>query len=176
VDYRQANTSDICAIAALHTQSWRESYQGILSDFYLQEPVAKNRLEVWTERLSYPVQNQYVLVAESQNEVVGFICLYGVKDKILGTIVDNLHVASSYKRQGLGKQLLNHAMSWCYENYPEQGIYLEVLADNHPAVGFYQSLGGQLHSKSVWSAPCGTKVNELVYRWPNAEFLLTYLK
>ncbi len=172
ISFEQATTADVLAIAMLHSNSWRENYKGIVSDDYLENQVEQNRIDTWQSRFDDPKSNQWVLLAKADNELVGFICLYGEHHSQHGTIIDNLHVDSNFKGRGIGTQLLIKGAEWAKEYYPQSAVYLEVLSKNSAAIGFYQSLGGKHIGNAIWNAPCGTKVEELLYQWGRPESLL----
>lgn len=169
MEYRQAGLRDLNAIANLHAKSWQETYIGILSDEYLDKDVLKDRLDVWRERLINKSANQTVLLAEEASNLLGFICL--VKSPSAETILlDNLHVDSSHKGKGLGKQLIDRALS-CLGDLKGQSLYLEVLAKNENAIRFYERLEGKRTEVNIWNSPCGSKVEEFVYVWSNVDRL-----
>ena len=72
VRYRAATEHDVGVIAALHADSWRRHYRGAYLDDYLDGDVVKDRLEVWTARLSAPRLNQYTVCADAGGDVIGF--------------------------------------------------------------------------------------------------------
>ncbi len=170
-EIRKANIDDISAIAGLHAQSWRDNYQEALSSAYLNQDIFTERKHVWHQRLTTPSSNQHVLVAENNGEFCGFICAFGANHTKYGTIIDNLHVHSSAKGKGIGTQLLIAAAKWANRDYQEHSLYLEVLACNQNAIGFYQSLGGKNVDIAYWHTPCGNKVKEYIYRWDNPAML-----
>lgn len=172
VSFEQATQEDVLPIAALHTKSWRENYNGIVSDGYLDNHVEKNRIETWQSRFEQPNSNQWVLLAKVDSELIGFICLYGEHHPERGTIIDNLHVSSSSKGLGIGTQLLKKGAEWAKEHYPQSAIYLEVLTKNTAAIGFYESLGGTYIGNAIWNAPCDTEVEELIYQWATPDLLI----
>jgi ribosomal protein S18 acetylase RimI-like enzyme len=174
VEYRQASLGDLDAIANLHAKSWQETYIGILSDEYLEGNVLQDRLEVWRKRLTNKNKNQTVLLAEEANNLLGFICL--VKESGEETILlDNLHIDSSHKGKGLGRQLIDRALS-SLGDLKGLSLYLEVLAKNEDAIRFYERLEGKRTETNVWNSPCGSKVEEFVYVWPSADEFLELLK
>ena len=162
---RESNFNDLLNIATLHTQSWRENYADVLSANYLKEEAPAERTKVWTARLSEPANNQMVLVAEVDGAFCGFICAFGAHHSTYGTIIDNLHVKSNVKGQGLGSKLLVAAAKWASTNYGNSDLYLEVLACNTKAIGFYESLGAKKIDVSYWQTPCGNKAKEYIYSW-----------
>jgi hypothetical protein len=98
--YREATSKDSEQVALLHARSWKENYRGILREEYLNHEVEQDRLKVWRERLEHPKDNQYILLAEDNNIICGLACVYANHDPVWGSLLDNLHVLSTYKGQG----------------------------------------------------------------------------
>lgn len=98
--YRPANYSDRMHIAALHADSWRSHYRGAYRDDFLDGPVFDERREVWQKRLASPPSNQFVVLAEDGDELVGFAYVYGGDDEMWGTLLDNIHVRLSASALG----------------------------------------------------------------------------
>ncbi|NOH83687.1 GNAT family N-acetyltransferase [Vibrio sp. 03-59-1] len=171
MELKVAEYKDYERIAQLHAQSWKQYYKGILGDEYLEHDVLDDRLVIWQTRLINPPFNQHVLLIEEGGLLCGFICAFGNHDFERGTIIDALHIDENYHGRGLGSKLLDEMSAWIEQYFSGSGVYLEVMAENHPAVEFYESLGGQKSVDRLWNAPCGNKVNELVYTWPSAKDL-----
>ncbi len=163
---REAHPGDANAIAALHTVSWRDAYRMIFDPAYLAGPVEKDRLNVWTERLSAPNVARRTTVAESDGQLLGFICAFGGNDPTWGSLVDNLHVLPAEKGKGIGKQLLRSAAVWIAQNYPAGGMYLWVYEANEASCRFYDRMGGQSVERSLKSSLGGT-APILRYHWPD---------
>jgi hypothetical protein len=70
---RNAQFSDYAAIAKLHTDNWKETYRGFLSDHYLDHEIEKERLDTWYKRLP---DSQIITVALSDDLIVGFCYVY----------------------------------------------------------------------------------------------------
>ena len=75
--FRQATRADAMAVATLHAESWRANYRGAYRDEYLDGDVLEDRLRVWEERLCTPAPNQFVVLAEEGDDLIGFACVYG---------------------------------------------------------------------------------------------------
>ncbi|MGF1777112.1 GNAT family N-acetyltransferase [Vibrio nomapromontoriensis] len=173
MDFKIAEYSDYKRIAQLHAESWQLSYKGMMRQSYLDEQALDDKLLIWQARLLNPPFSQHVILAEEQGELLGFICLFGNHSAEFGTIIDNLHVSSSAQRRGVGQTLLSQAMEWAGKYYPDNGVFLEVLADNKDAVHFYESVGGVRALSQRGDSPCGKKVDEFVYTWPTPQELAT---
>lgn len=172
VKLRAANFADVNDIANLHAKSWQENYSAVLSADYLKQQVLADRISLWTKRLKAPSAEQCVLVLENSTGIIGFICLFGDKDETYGTLIDNLHVQACHQGCGFGALLLNNAANWAHKYFPESALYLEVLAVNTHAIGFYSALDAKKSAQGYWHTPCGNQSPEYVYCWPSATALM----
>lgn len=172
IEIRVATTNDMEQISTLHTSSWQEVYRGILSDAYLCHDVHKDRKITWQQRFTAPEPHQRILVACKEKALCGFICIFLGNHPEWGTLVENLHIGKHYQGLGLGKQLLQSAAKLAYDQAPDEGMYLEVLAENHAAQVFYQKLGAFKTKAQSWQAPDDSDVDEYVYRWQSIEQLI----
>jgi ribosomal protein S18 acetylase RimI-like enzyme len=163
--FRLASLADAALIADLHTRSWQQAYRGILTDTYLNGPIAAERAVVWHERLSNPPANQWVVLAEENGQAVGFICLYLDHDPALGTLVDNLHVEPGLKGQGIGAQLLQKGANVAATYASRPCFHLYVLARNQRAVGFYDRMAGQRVNHETHHTPDGGRHPVYCYAW-----------
>lgn len=168
---RFATPADAETIATLHASSWRLTYKNALSDEYLQRTAPVERKELWAQRFASPKENQRVLVAQSQNGVVGFACAYLAEHSEWGSYLDNLHVARSVQGQGIGKSLLAGMARLCNQYAPGRGLYLSVNQDNQGAQQFYSGLGAHNAKSGVWNAPDGSAVPTYWFMWTSIEAL-----
>ncbi len=174
--YRLARSSDVAAIAALHADSWRRSYRGMLPDAFLDGDVFADRAAVWRERFNNTDEQPVTLtiVAELNGELAGFSHSIADEDPKWGTLLDNLHVRHGTKRRGIGTRLVAETAAWLEERSPTSGFYLWVLENNAPAIRFYDSLGGELAGKGV-SPEGGGSAPSLRYWWQELSRLSRHL-
>ncbi|GAA4892652.1 GNAT family N-acetyltransferase [Ferrimonas pelagia] len=165
MQFQLAQAQDQAAIAQLHTQSWQENYRAILAQDYLQHRLAQEHQTLWSQRLACDDPSLLILIAMAEGKLAGFICVQAGQDPKLGHYVENLHIHPDFRRQGLGKALLQQAQCWLNDQDPAQGLYLHVLAGNPKAIAFYARLGAYQVENAIWDAPCGTQVPEFIYRW-----------
>lgn len=166
IQYRPATAADADAIALLHTRSWRENYRGSFSDAFLDGELPAERMRVWRARLDRPPENQFVALALDGETPTGFVCAYGAHDPRWGSFVDNLHVASAAKRQGVGASLMRQTGAWLESRYADTGVYLLVLEVNAAARSFYERLGARNAEVSMMETHGGAMVRSCRYIWP----------
>lgn len=165
IKYRQATRSDALDIADLHAESWRANYRGEYRDEYLDGDVFEDRRGVWRERLENQKPNQYVVVAESGGEVIGFACVYGGDDPKWGSFLDNIHVVPGLHGKGIGAGLMKNLFEWCSTHYPEDGLYLWVLDSNKRAQKFYSSLGAVDRGGEISEPAGGGEIHGRRFVW-----------
>jgi ribosomal protein S18 acetylase RimI-like enzyme len=172
MDYRRATTRDVEAVAALHAESWRRHYRGAWSDAYLDGDVHADRLTVWTDLLTQRSPDHCTIVAERDGVVVGFAHTVLDDDRIWGALLDNLHVATTVKRSGIGSRLMAETAHTVLERTPSTGLYLWVLEQNTSARAFYEARGGACVGRGIAHPPGGGSAPKLRYAWPDPSVLL----
>jgi ribosomal protein S18 acetylase RimI-like enzyme len=168
---RNATRNDFQAMAQLHAANWRLAYRGALSDAYLNGDIEGERLQWWQSLLEKPGERQHILLAEHQDQLAGFACVYGNENEEWGSYLNNIHVAQTAQGLGIGALLLNATASVCKEHYGEAGYYLWVLQSNTKAQGFYARHGGQNTGTDIWNAPGGTTAPLFRFSWPSVSAL-----
>ena len=172
MNYREATINDVQEIARLHAESWRNSYRGMLSDEFLDKEVVENRFAVWKSRLDGLNERQFVLVAEENDRIDGFVCLFLHEDDKWGALLDNLHVRLEKQGRGLGKELMYRTGCWIQQNDPQSALYLWVFASNTPARRFYERLGGQVAGEKMGRKFGDKPVRTMRYVWYDVGVLL----
>ena len=140
---RLGTPDDAEAIAALHAESWRSAYRGLVPDDDLGEGLDAERLQFWRSRFAAPDPDwRVVFLAMSDDLLVGFACVLADADPEHGPLLDNLHVKPGWRGQGIGALLLDKARRWSRSIAPGQPMHLWVLEGNAPARRFYRNQGG----------------------------------
>ncbi|MEM9836077.1 MAG: GNAT family N-acetyltransferase [Bacteroidota bacterium] len=165
ITFRRAVSTDAEKIADLHVKSWREHYRGSMTDHYLEKVAPTERLGVWRNRFLRADPKRWILLAEIDDQLAGFICVEVAHDPVWGALLDNLHVNSDVQGQGLGKQLLIAGAHHVLEQEEPTGMYLWVLTDNQSAIGFYQRLGGRQEGPAVQYTLAGNVTEVYRYAW-----------
>ena len=70
MEIRTAIFEDSDSIAQLHADSWRGAYRGIFKDEFLDKQAFQNRKNIWRERFTMPKNNQHILVAVENLELL----------------------------------------------------------------------------------------------------------
>ena len=170
-ELRTAILSDYLAIAALHTESWRKTYRGILSNKFLEETVEKELLKKWYKRLSLPPTNQVVTLAIQNDTIIGFSCIYLNENEMYGTLLDNLHVAMNSQKLGVGKSLIIKCAKEILKKTNNPKMYLWVFDENINAKNVYERLGAINIETVRKENEDGTEANVCRYAWNDISFL-----
>lgn len=175
--FREASIHDVEEIAALHAESWQRHYRGAYLDSFLDGDVLANRLAVWRPRLTVPSADHFTIGAFRSDAVVGFVHMILDEDSHWGALLDNLHVASQFKRSGIGKGLLAEAARELVRRRPsDRRFYLWVLAQNTAAQAFYVACGGtKVETTLCGPFPGGGSALSHRMAWPDAAVLVSTL-
>ena len=124
---RPAGPEDLGALAQLLRRSWLGTMAPHLPPearerFQATDPAGAYCSAMWSE----------FTVAELDGAPVG-MC------HVQGDLVAAIHVDPTHKRQGIGRQLMSHAVREIGRSHPS--ARLEVLAFNEDARRFYEALG-----------------------------------
>jgi hypothetical protein len=106
-----------------------------------------------------------VLKAVSDRVIVGFACVLMDAEPEWGALLDNLHVKPAIKKQGVGRQLFDHARRWVDDAQPGTPLHLTVIEANVDARRFYDRLGGVVVERIMREVGPGTNLAVLRYRW-----------
>jgi GNAT superfamily N-acetyltransferase len=143
VTIRLGTPDDGDAIAALHAESWRSAYRGLVPDDDLGEALDGERRQFWRTRLAAPDPDRRVVFLAVADEVIaGFACVLADADAEHGPLLDNLHVKPGWRSRGIGARLLHEARAWSRLIAPARPMHLWVLEGNTPARRFYRNQGG----------------------------------
>ena len=176
VHFRPADLADADAIGALHVQSWRESYPGILPNQLLHGLSVEARSKMWRTILSdLPALNESdVFVAEGPIGIVGFGACgrqrdSAFRDNGFDAEIGAIYVLKAAQRGGIGKGLMR-LMAQAMIGRGRRAASLWVLHQNAPARAFYELLGGALLGERCEEL-AGASIIEVAYGWSNLTHL-----
>jgi ribosomal protein S18 acetylase RimI-like enzyme len=139
---RPAQVSDAEAIARVHIDTWRTTYAGIMPAEHLAKLSYEDRAAGWRNILANPDNPAFTLVAEANEEVLGFAT--GGPERaghpLYKAEISGIYVLEAWQRQGIGRQLTLAVV----EGLQQRGfasMLVWVLKDN-PCRGFYERLSG----------------------------------
>jgi ribosomal protein S18 acetylase RimI-like enzyme len=167
---RLGTRSDSDIIADLHAQSWLNTYRGILPDQFLDSDLYQERKRYWEKKMEGLRRNDFVLLAEDGDAVVGFAAVLDKPEAGFDAFIDNLHVRSDMKGKGIGKALMRAVAERLLASN-RHSVYLWVLHGNTAAEKFYYAIGAQ--SADTTTAKFGDlDVFQKRFVWPALEPLL----
>ena len=165
---RAANPEDASAIAKIHVEGWRTTYQGIVPDSYLASLNLDERRTRWSAALK---SRGRVLVAEQNAELIGFIDGGPVRKPVEACDAElyAIYLDVMARRQGIGTALLTElAKNLKKEGFESMAVW--VLEAN-AATRFYERLGASL-AGSMQIEIGGVLLTAVAYRWPNLGSLI----
>jgi GNAT superfamily N-acetyltransferase len=164
---RETTHDDVPAIARVHVDTWRTTYQGIVPDQHLANLSYERRANAWHQILNQALEDgNFTYVAEESGEIVGFA--NGSKERTGDPVYQGeltaIYIRQAYQGKGIGRCLVRAVA----QKLAESGIdsmLVWVLADN-PACQFYAALGGKpIHKKEIQIG--GKPLIETAYGWTN---------
>ena len=162
ITFRRATPEDAQALGAMHVQSWRESYRGLMPDNVLDALDPVQRAQRWRCNLQ---GGACIMLAVSGDEILGFVGWGVARDPLLhgGGEIYGLYVLAKAQRQGLGGRLLAlGAAALAEQGFPRFSLW--VFAGNAPARRFYAVMGGEPGPRKVLSRD-GWCLEEMAYAW-----------
>ena len=138
---RHATQSDFQAIAAIHIESWKDSYSDVLPADFLDWKINRVFLKHWHE---VKIQKNDIILVAEENLVTGFIAVWCRPIPF----IDNLHVKPSYRSKKLGSALIKAVAKELIKK-GHKTAYLWVFENNQKAIRFYERLGGIQKEQSM---------------------------
>ncbi|WP_052390373.1 GNAT family N-acetyltransferase [Streptomyces sp. NRRL B-24484] len=165
ITVRDGGPADAPAVAALHADSRRTAYAGLVPAEALGDGLPAQHREIWELRLTAdyggPEWTPVLLIAEaSDGGPLGFAYLVPEPDGRV--LLDNLHVRPGRTGGGIGTLLLRSAL----DRVAPAVLRLDVLRDNPRALAFYEREGGVRTAERTAVLPGGDEVTEYEYSWP----------
>ena len=131
---RHATKSDLQDIAAIHIESWKDSYSDVLPAKFLAGQINLDFDRYWCE---IEIKNEDTVLVAENNSLLGFVAVWCRPIPF----IDNLHVRSSQRSKKIGFALMK-ALARELINKGHKTAYLWVFESNEKAIRFYERLGG----------------------------------
>ncbi len=141
ITIRQARRVDAESIAAVHDAAWRGAYRGLIPGCELERMIARRGPRWWDAAIA---RGSRLLVLDFGDAIGGYAS-YG-RNRVSslphrGELFE-LYLAPHFQGLGFGRKLFEAVRADLVENgYPSLLVW--ALADNQPALGFYERLGGK---------------------------------
>lgn len=91
------------------------------------------------ELAGVPLNRFYIVAVNEKSEIVGYAGVFS-PDEGLDADIHTLTVAADFRRQGIGRALLDQLIAWSYER-KAPSIFLEMREGNEEASPLYISAG-----------------------------------
>jgi ribosomal protein S18 acetylase RimI-like enzyme len=169
---RPALVADAAEIAAVHVDSWRETYPGMLPDRYLAAMDVREYEDRWLRTIQDPYHRSAVLVAEEDGRVVGFASSGRERDgdeRYDGELYA-IYLRRADQGRGHGRALVEAAAAGLAIR-GMTSMVVWVLRDNAPARGFYERLGGVYLRERPLDLGPALDVPEVAYLWADTAAL-----
>jgi GNAT superfamily N-acetyltransferase len=135
---RQAHIDDVAEMAAVHVQSWRETYRGLMPDSVLDDPDSiDRRIRMWTTVVSETGRGHRAAVALHDGGVIG-IAMTGPpldEDATWERQLMVLYLLAQHQGSGIAVPLVNEVLDRATP------AALWVADPNPRAQAFYEKVG-----------------------------------
>lgn len=140
IDVRSARSADAEAIAAVHKESWLQTYRGMIPHQVLDDMLRRRKVAWWRSAIG---AGETIIVLEVKDLLVGYATCGRARDRrhAQGEIYE-LYLHPTYQGLGLGEVLFEGCRG-VLDEIGYQGLVVWVLSDNYRAISFYWARGGR---------------------------------
>ncbi len=163
---REAAFEDLEAIISVHHQSWRETYQGLISKESLEIFSHEKLRTQWQSILTSKQAQVACFVAELSGEIIGFVDC-GPRRKTEPTLQGEyyaIYVLARAQKLGVGRALFERATEFLQRHFTSQSLW--VLRSNKTAISFYEKCKGVAVESSLFQLG-EESVEKICYLWKN---------
>lgn len=136
---RKANVDDISKISNLYCELIKTISK--LQPYFFKE----SRQDEMFIKSMIENDNSEIFISCENNKIIGFSVVqeqetppYNMVEYHKYGYIFDIIVSSSYKSNGIGRELINECKNWCKERNLEY-VQLRVLDNNESAIKFYES-------------------------------------
>lgn len=137
---RKAANNDIKTIAKLNIENWKMTYQGLLSEEFLDKLNIETYRKEWKESIFD--KNKLIFIVEEDNQLLGYCASF--KDHTIENCwyIETLQVHIEARKKGIGTKLIQKAGNYALKNgYTSMSIC--VIQGNENARNLYTKLGAK---------------------------------
>ncbi|WP_245937432.1 GNAT family N-acetyltransferase [Saliterribacillus persicus] len=172
---RAATKEDKVAIAEVHVQSWKATYQDLINEQDISNTTVDHRITLWETVLSLPKERQPVFVMEVAGQIIGFISGGSERTKRFG--IDGeiyaIYLLPEFQQKGMGRELLR-TFAEEMDKLGYRSLLVWVLTQN-PSNQFYIKYGAEKIEEEATTIGEGT-YQETAYGFKDIRKLLNNLK
>jgi ribosomal protein S18 acetylase RimI-like enzyme len=167
---RSAEPADADAIARVQAATWQAAYLGMLPHEILAAFGQAQGGAFW-ERVLVKAPTESVLVAELEQQMLGFVSAGPIRQRIPGYDGEfyALYVLPEAQGCGIGTALVAHAAR-ALVRQRWLGAAVWVLEDNHLGRRFYERLDGRplgIAKTLAYRGNAYPNIREMAYGWPD---------
>ncbi|MED2799759.1 GNAT family N-acetyltransferase [Bacillus thuringiensis] len=165
----KAKKEDIKDIARVYVDGWKTTYQGLVTDDYLESLSYEEAERKWFDLLNSENQTFIYIAINDAGKVIGFAAGQNSDDKNFAGELYSLYLLKESRGLGAGRQLV----SAIAKEFKEKGIesmMVWVMKKNKSGLGFYERMGGEeyLRRKNAFG---GMTVDDVAYGWRDISIL-----
>lgn len=163
--YRKAKIEDVPQIAAVHVESWRKSFAGIVPQIFLDKMSIEKRENAF--RRMFSDETYKIFVAENAaGKIVGFADFGKSRDKNLQHEAElyAIYLLPEIQRKGIGANLFR----LCQKEMKDEGFgsMFLVALEVSPYKSFYEKTGGRVVGKGTHDL-AEVEFETVIYGWEN---------
>ena len=160
MEIRHPTADDVPALAAVHVQSWRDAYDGLLPDDLIASVTVERRTVMWERITESHATNAWLAAVDGQ--VVGLASIGPAREPEGWGQLQNIYVLGSAWGKGVGTALWDAAQQGLTDRgYAGRQLY--VLDTNARARGFYERQGWVHDGTVLMDDSFGEPIREVRY-------------
>lgn len=137
---RKNELKDQEQMAKIKVDGWQSAYDKIVSSKYLNK--LDYKLQTARYVASFDEYKDLVLVADKNDEILGYSCFNLKKDDKYDSELVSLYIKPSEIRKGIGTSLFRETVKELLV-HDKKNMIVWCFKDNERAISFYQKLGGK---------------------------------
>jgi GNAT superfamily N-acetyltransferase len=164
---RVAGVEDARAIASINLSSWLHAYRGIIPDLELDSMDLDSLTDQWKQNLRNEDSSSCTFVAVQDEMLIAYSRFYPTvdpdDDQARVATIGSMYVDPEFQRRGIGGGLMMAVINAVRERGFIEAT-LHVLAANHRAREFYESLGWEEDLKAAIAGSSDESTTKVRYR------------